>query len=353
MAAQYPKHVHRVRRELKGGVRFHWYYPRGGPKFFVSDEKHPTSAEFYAALAKATERPAPSAYMVPKMVDDFLDSAEMPPGQRTRDDYRKWGLRFAEAFKDDPAKIFEEPASRREVNDWRDAWKHSPRQYDYAATVVARILNWAVDRGHILQHHCHALSRVYEVDRSEIVWTAEQRASVEAIAPDWIRRILTTACETGLRAGDLCTLSRAQIEETPNGRRLRVRTAKRGRQAFIPVTDVMARVLDYTPPDRDLILVSANGKPLTPHRVSEGLRQWRDKAGLTPEALGYDLRLHDCRGTAATRLLNADLSLKEIAQLMGWSLRHAASMIEKYAQVSPGESDVIHKKLEEARKGSE
>jgi len=353
LAARYPKHVHRVKRELKDGARYHWYYPRGGSKFFVSDEKHPTSAEFYAALAKATERPPPASYMVPKMVDDFLDSAEMPKGARTRADYRKWGLRFAEAFKDDPAKLFEEPASRREVNDWRDKWKHSPRQYDYAATAAARILNWAVDRGHIQMHHCHALSRVYEVDRAEIVWTAQQRAAVEAIAPEWIRRILTTACETGLRAGDLCTLSRAQIEDTPNGRRIRVRTAKRGRQAYIPVTPAMGAVIDATPGSRALLLVNASGNELTPHRISEGLRQWRDKAGLTSKELGYDLRLHDCRGTAATRLLDAGLSLKEIALHMGWKLRYAAAVIEKYAHVSPGESDAILKKLEEARKGSE
>jgi len=47
----------------------------------------------------------------------------------------------------------------------------------------------------------------------------------------------------------------------------------------------MAALLDATLPDRLLILVSERGRPLTPHRMSEGLRQWRDKAGLTPAAL--------------------------------------------------------------------
>ena len=40
--------------------------------------------------------------------------------------------------------------------------------------------------------------------------------------------------------------------------------------------------------------------------------------------LGREQRLQDCRGTAATRLLNAGLSLSEIANHLGWSLRHAA-----------------------------
>jgi plasmid maintenance system antidote protein VapI len=49
--------------------------------------------------------------------------------------------------------------------------------------------------------------------------------------------------------------------------------------------------------------------------------------------------------TAATRQLNHGLTLKEIAQHMGWSLRTAANMIEKYARVTPDETDAILHKL--------
>lgn len=75
--------------------------------------------------------------------------------------------------------------------------------------------------------------------------------------------------------------------------------------------------------------------------------QWRDKAALSP-----DLRLQDCRGTAATRLLNANLSLSEIANHMGWSIRHAANVIEHYARVSPGETDAVLVKLAQAKGGA-
>lgn len=337
-----PRGVHVVRRPVKDGSRFHFYAWRGGPAFWHGPERHPTEPEFFAALAAATARPKPAAYMTPQMVDDFLDSAEMPKGERTRKDYRLWALRFADAFRDDPAALFEEPASRAEVQDWRKAWAHSPRQYDYAGTVATRILNWAwKDAAKIKQHHCAGLSKVYEADRADIVWAAAQRERIEARAPEWVRRILTAACETGLRPGDLIRLSWPHVETTPQGRRIRVRTNKRKRLAYIPVTPAMAEVLDATPRDRLLILVNAGGKPLTEHRASEALRQWRDKAGLTPQALGYDLRLQDARGTAATRLLSAGLSLSQIASHMGWSLRHAAAVIEHYARVSPEESDAI------------
>jgi|TARA_B110000908_G_scaffold158639_1_gene199964 hypothetical protein len=72
-----------------------------------------------------------------------------------------------------------------------------------------------------------------------------------------------------------------------------------------------------------LILTNASGGQLTEHRASEGLRQWREKAGLN-----RDLCLYDCRGTSATRLLDAGLSLSEIANHIGWSIRTAANVIE-------------------------
>lgn len=96
-----------------------------------------------------------------------------------------------------------------------------------------------------------------------------------------------------------------------------------------------------------LILTNASGNQLTEHRASEGLRQWRDKAGLSG-----NLRLQDCRGTAATRLLNAGLSLSQIASHMGWSLRHAANVIEHYARVSPDETDAVLEKLAKAKGGA-
>lgn len=347
------KGVHRVKRKSKSGIKFHFYAWRGGPNFWTDTIRHPTSPEFFEELAQAVARPKPDRYMTYQMVDDFLSSAEMPKGERTRQDYRLWGLRFAEAFKHDPAAIFEEPEARGEVNEWRKAWAHSPRQYDYAGTVVTRILNWAwKDAGKIRMHYCGDFTKIYEADRAEIVWTPHFIKAVCAIAPEWVRRILIAGCETGLRPADLCNLNKGQVEHTPKGRRIRVRTNKKKRLAYIPVTDAMAEILDATPVDRMLILVNAHGNPLTGRHANDMLKRYRNKAGLTEEALGYSLRLQDTRGTAATRLLNADLSLREIALHMGWSVRYAASVIEHYARVSPDESDAILVKLALAKGGA-
>ncbi len=344
-----PKGVHRVRRKLASGKsRFHFYAWRGGPKFWEGDQHSPDDPAFYHAFAEAVVRPKPTGYLTPQMVDDFLSSTAMPKGERSRADIRKWGLRFAEHFQDAPAVLFEERGARGEVNAWRALWKHSPKQHDMAGIHATRILNWAVQLGRLAEHYCHRLHRLYEVDRSEIVWTPADREAFNAVAPEWARRILCVACETGLRPGDLIKLSLSNVEQTPLGRRLRVRTNKRKRLATIPVTQDLAEVLDTTPPGRLLILTNASGQALTPHRASEGVRQWRDKAGLSA-----DLRLYDARGTAATRLLNGGLTLAEIAAHMGWSVRYAANVIEHYARVSTDETDAVLVKLALAKRGRE
>lgn len=342
-----PKGVHRVRRKVQGGYRWHFYAWRGGPKFWTDDVRKPTESEFYHAFAEVTARPKPSEYMVPQMVDDFLSSTALPKAERSRLDLRKWGLRFADHFKDAPAIIFEERGSRGEMNAWRAQWSHSPKQHDVAGTHATRILNWAVQEGKLGEHFCHKLHRLYEVDRSEIIWASSDREAFNEIAPEWVKRILCVACETGLRPGDLVKLTTAHVEKTPLGRRLRVRTNKRKRLAHIPITPELARVIDATPQGRLLILTNANGNALTPHRASEGVRQWRDKAQLSS-----DLRLYDARGTAATRLLNNGLSLAEIANHMGWSIRFAANVIEHYARVSPDETDAVLVKLAQAKGGT-
>lgn len=342
-----PKGVHKVRRKLVGGrSRFHFYAWRGGPKFWVDDLANPIDPDFHIAFAEAMARPKPSVLMTPALVDLFLSSAARAKSKRSFADQRKWLLRLANHFHDAPAIIFEERASRGELNKWRAAWAHSPKQHDMAGTHAVRVLNWAVEEGHLSEHHCHKLPRLYRVDRSEVVWSRSDRDAINASAPEWVRRILCVACETGLRPGDLIKLTRSAVQQTPQGRRLRVRTGKRGGMAHIPITPELAEVIDATPSDRMLILTNAGGGPLTEHRASEGLRQWREKAGLRQE-----LRLQDCRGTAATRLLNAGLSLAQIANHMGWSIRHAANVIEHYAQVSPDETDTVLRKLGQAKRG--
>lgn len=73
-------------------------------------------------------------------------------------------------------------------------------------------------------------------------------------------------------------------------------------------------------------------------RPADAVSRWRDRLKIRS-----DLRLCDARGT--TRLLWANASLKDIATFMGWSIKHAAEVIERYVALSPQMADGIGQKL--------
>jgi hypothetical protein len=93
-----------------------------------------------------------------------------------------------------------------------------------------------------------------------------------------------------------------------------------------------------------MIIVGGSGRPFTASAsLGQAVGRRRDEAGVRSE-----LRLYDARGTAVTRLFEADASLREIAIHMGWSVEYASRMIGVYAAMNPDTSDGILVKLHRA-----
>lgn len=248
--------------------------------------------------------------------------------------------------------MFAEWESLSEVNDWRDAWKTSPKQYDYAGTVVTILLNWAIKMGKLKRHHC-SFDKVYKADRANITWKPEFIEKFLSVAPENIGRVLIAATETGLRPADLVKLRRFNVETLESGnRRLRIPTQKRGVFAHIPVTDKMAQIIDTALAGQEYILTNPSGKPWTERYASQRLSHWKNKAGLTEEALGYSLHMHDCRGTATAKLMEAGADAFQLASVFGWNLRYATQMIEVYAVVAGDKTDRILQLVQQAEKNA-
>lgn len=114
------------------------------------------------------------------------------------------------------------------------------------------------------------------------------------------------------------------------------------RLASISVTLRLAALA--LPETQDRIRVNQGGEPCQHENyLGDAVTTWRDKLKLRKE-----LRLYDIRGTAATRLLEAGAELKEIATHMGWSIKHASEVIERYVALSPGMTDSLAEKLDQA-----
>lgn len=350
------KGINRVTKRLADGSTREYHYAsrdRGAKPFWNSGMAFTVgSPEYLAALSAARpvdEKGALAKGLFREIILAFLASQEFTRlADRTRRDMQgsinhgKNGI--DQKFGGGPKAIFDDPRIRARVLAWRDSI--GGKVGDDRLRHLQRIVSWAVDRGLLLHNRLQKISSVYKSNRAEIFWTPEEIALFEAKAPPHVARILIAACETGMRPGDLVKLGPAHIHPTPHGQRIVIWTAKRGRLASIPVTPRMAQIIASAKPGATHYLVGQRGEPYSDaNYLGDAVSTWRDKLKIRA-----DLHLYDARGTAATRLLMADASLQEIATCMGWSIKHAADVIERYAALSPEMSDGVAAKL--ARAGS-
>lgn len=346
------KGIHRVKRKLASGqVREHHYAWRGGPRFWASDSGVPKHGPAYwAAYKGAVEGAAIDQGTFSQIVRAFLQSRDFQRlAPRTQKDYavslhHQSGI--LAKFGNAPIAVFNRPEIRRIAYAWRDSFE-SPRVADSMKSHLVAIVNWGVDRAFIKANHLAGMSNLYKVDRSDIIWTD---AEIDLFlhgdgtippAPVWLQRILIAATETGLRPDDLRVLARGHVHHTKDGRRIVMRTAKRKRMVSIPVTPRMAKVIDATPSGQIVLLCGGTGQPFAKSAsLGQAVSRRRDQCHIRQE-----LRLYDARGTAATRLFQADASIREIAMHMGWSIPHTARMIETYVSMNPEVADSLLIKL--------
>lgn len=345
------KGIHRVKAKLPGGRRREYHYAwrgKGAPRFWDSESGIAIgSPEYLAALAACAPVASAARGKFRESIIEFLSSADFTGlAPRTQADLRKSIYHpkngIDHRFGDAPIAAFNDPRIRAQALKWRD--EIGGKVGDDRIRHLQRIVGFALDRRMIQIHQLRDIKSVYRSTRAEIFWTPEEIEAFRAGAPAHIWRILAIALETGLRPGDLAVLSREHIHRTPHGRRIVMWTRKRKRLASIPVTDRMAALIDATPQTQGHLIVGLRGQPYRHENyLGDAVSEWRDKLRIRRE-----LRLYDARGTAATRLLEAGAEMKEIATHMGWSLKHAAEVIERYVALSPAMSDTLAEKLKRA-----
>ncbi|MDE0304261.1 MAG: hypothetical protein OXI87_05165 [Albidovulum sp.] len=107
----------------------------------------PKEPEFFHAFSECGKPSRTGDYLTSQLVDDFESSASLPKAQRSKAEICKWQELIREEFRAAPVAMFEDCASRGDVNNWRGKWLHTPKQHDMAGTHATRLLIWAVEEG--------------------------------------------------------------------------------------------------------------------------------------------------------------------------------------------------------------
>lgn len=257
----------------------------------------------------------------------------------TQKQWRRWLNIIERDFGDLRVAAFEAHESKARIATWRSQWETTPRTADYAIQVLSRLLSFAIQKGKIQRHHCAGLDRLYKGDRSAIIWDESEIASLRAVAPMEIMWVADLACMTGLRRGDLLNLKWSDIADE----KIRVLTSKSRFKTLvaIPLYPGLKALLAAIPRRGEYVLTNSRGKPWTDGGFAASWNKAKKKCTV------FTKHFHDMRGTAATRFLNAGVSIADVAQLMGWSERNVRGIAARYISEN-ARADVLASRLQRA-----
>lgn len=310
--------------KVRAKGRTYYYAWRGGPRL----DGEPGSPEFiesyHAArspLAGIDKRKFGAWVTLYRNSEEFRALAPS-----TRAMWQPWLDRVKAHFGNLSIRQFDRPQIRADIRKWRDKWRTAPRQADYAKQVLSRVISFAVADGALLSNVCAGIPNIYATNRADKIWEPADLEALEKAASKEIVWAAKLAAHTGLRREDLVTLSWTHVGALA----IEMKTGKsRGRRsAIIPLTAPLKALLAEIPRLATTVLTNSRRRPWTKHGFSSSWHTAVKLAGLEPRGL----HLHDLRGTAATNFYRAQLTLREIADILGWSEDRVERLIDRYVK---------------------
>jgi integrase len=213
--------------------------------------------------------------------------------------------------------------ARAEFYELRDSLASHPASADQMVKALASVLAWAYDQGRISVNHAARMSRLVDdpTPRTDCIYDAEMHAALVAGLPDDLRRVYLVALYTGLRRGDLISMTWSDL--TPDG----VLIVKPGKTVTTTGVTVhlptrllppLAEALAELPRVGRTILTTRTGKPWTRTHVTMTWLGAMRKLGIE------NRHLHDIRHTTATALVEAGCTEAERGAVMGHALADGA-----------------------------
>ena len=212
--------------------------------------------------------------------------------------------------------------------------------------VLSRVLSYAVDpMSKIASNPCEGIKGLYTNNRAEIIWLAADIELLRAHASPEVMNAVDLAAHTGLRVSDLIRLSWSHVGDDA----IIISTGKsrHKREAIIPIYDDLRALLKRIPKRSTAILTNTRGAPWREGGLNSSMETPMEKSGLSER----DLHFHDLRGTAATKFYVAGLSIRVIAEIMGWEEEYVEKIIRRYVDRSAAVRAAI-KQINEAKKGT-
>ena len=325
------KGVHRVRKRLAAGFAEYWYAWRGGPRILavVATSERIRDLRVEAEAAEAgrrfheihAARKTPPKGFIHALAIDWMNSPEFALyADRTRKDLKKRLAMVQADIGTMPIRALDAAGARRILIERRNKYAANPCLADQWASALSQLLAWARNQGLTAADPMREWPWIYQVDRSGVVWTAEDLEAICAGAAGDVELQIAMlgAAYSGLRKGDLLMLTKSAIAAD----RITRRTRKRKRVVDIPITPALRSVLDAAlarSPADCLYVFTFKGRQWKQPTLDHHFATARAKAAeKIPEIAGK--RWHDFRGSYATLLIRAGVPDQDVDRLMGWKV---------------------------------
>lgn len=313
------KSVYRV--TSRGHTYYYAWKGKGAPRLRAT----PGSPEFIEELAAAlAQRKQGDSRLISGLVSAYkASSAWKKLSPRTQIEWARWLDRINDRFGILSIRQFDRAQIRPRITQWRDEYADTPRAADMGMQVLSRILSFAVSEGLILVNPCKGIGHIYTENRAERIWTQEDMSALEKVASPQVLMAARLAALTGLRQGDLLRLRWSHIKANS----IEISTGKSGgkKTTLIPLYAELRAFIATIPRRADTVLTNTKGL-----QWGVGFGSSWNKTMKAGQFGG--LHFHDLRGTAATRFYLANLTIREIAEIMTWSEEQVERLINLYVK---------------------
>jgi integrase len=161
--------------------------------------------------------------------------------------------------------------------------------------------------------------------------TSEEVERLIEFADDWFKPVLIVAIHTGLRQGNIITLTWDKINLFQHMLLFDAKEMKNDEGLCIPMSDTLFETLKDLYKVRHVnssLVFMRNGKPLYQTALNRALEKACKKAGIK------DFRFHDLRHTFASLLIQSGVDLYTVQKLLG---HKDSRMTQRYAHLANGE----------------
>jgi integrase len=211
----------------------------------------------------------------------------------------------------------------------RKAQGRKPATINRQLTIMSSAYNVAIREWEWLDNN--PLKRVSseKVNDARDRWlTYDEEAMLIAACPSWLREIVLFALNTGMRQGEILSLTFKGVDLSR--RTVTVFKSKNGDRRTIPVNKNVMELLKTKAKvwslKTDLVFYTISHTPYLPSNLRRGFNKAVKNAGLE------DLRFHDLRHTFATRLVQAGIDLYKVGKLLG---HRDIRMTQRYSHHCP------------------